>query len=108
VKSWLLYSLARIGIFAVLLAVLLVIGLPWPVATIGAALIGLLVSYIALPRLRWQVATSFAQRRRTPDQDEDSDFEDDFVDAVDAADTAAPVTDQHRSAGAPDIARTDS
>ncbi|PZE26536.1 MULTISPECIES: DUF4229 domain-containing protein [unclassified Curtobacterium] len=94
-KSWLVYSLARIGIFAVLLAVFLVIRLPWPVATIGAALVGLLISYIALPKLRWQVATSFAERRRGPDHDEDTDFEDDFVDAEDSA---APSVDPARSA----------
>lgn len=91
-KSWLLYSSARLGIFAVLLAVFLVIRLPWPVATIAAALLGLLISYIALPKLRWQVATSFAERRRGPDHDEDTDFEDDFVDAEDSA---APAVEPH-------------
>ncbi|KQO62345.1 DUF4229 domain-containing protein [Curtobacterium sp. Leaf261] len=82
-KAWLTYTLARLGIFAAVLAILLVIGVQWAFATIGAALISLLVSYIALPKLRWQVATSLAERRQAPEHDEDADYEDDFVDAED-------------------------
>lgn len=84
-KAWLTYTLARLGIFAVVLAILLVIALPWPIATIGAALLSLLISYIALPKLRYRVATSLAERREAgPDHDEDTDYEDDFVDAADS------------------------
>ncbi|OEI68532.1 DUF4229 domain-containing protein [Curtobacterium sp. ER1/6] len=96
-KAWLVYTLARLGIFAAALAVLLVIGLRWYWAAIGAALIGLLVSYIALPGLRGRVTSSIASRRARPEHDADSDFEDDFVDAADSdaadtADSAAPAT----------------
>lgn len=98
-KAWLVYTLARLGIFAAALAVLLVIGLRWYWAAIGAALIGLLVSYIALPGLRGRVTSSIASRSARPEHDADSDFEDDFVDAADseaadtaAADSAAPAT----------------
>lgn len=98
-KAWLVYTLARLGIFAAALAVLLVIGLRWYWAAIGAALIGLLVSYIALPGLRGRVTSSIASRRARPEHDADSDFEDDFVDAADSeaadaadAGTAAPAT----------------
>jgi hypothetical protein len=90
VKAWLTYTLARLGIFAAVLAILLVIGIQWAFATIGAALISLLVSYIALPRLRWQVATSLAERKQAPEHDADSDYEDDFVDAADAPAPASP------------------
>jgi len=83
VKAWLVYTLARLGIFVVALVVLLVIGLPWYWAAIGGALIGLLVSYIALPGLRSAVTTSIAERRARPERDADSDFEDDFVDTAD-------------------------
>ncbi|MFJ3029054.1 DUF4229 domain-containing protein [Curtobacterium sp. NPDC087080] len=95
-KAWLVYTLARLGIFAAALAVLLVIGLQWYWAAIGAALIGLLVSYIALPGLRGRVTSNIAARRGRPERDADSDFEDDFVDAADtdAADTDAPVADR--------------
>ena len=98
-KAWLVYTLARLGIFAVALAVLLVIGLRWYWATILAALVGLLVSYIALPRLRSDVTASLANRRGKPEHDADSDFEDDFVDAADTdAPTVRPVSDADRHA----------
>jgi len=91
VKAWLVYTLARLGIFAVALVVLFVVGLPWYWATIGAAVIGLLVSYIALPGLRGQVTASIAARRGRTARDADSDFEDDFVDAEDT-EPAVPGT----------------
>ncbi|GAA3337001.1 hypothetical protein GCM10017714_02110 [Curtobacterium pusillum] len=98
-KAWLVYTLARLGIFAAALAVLLVIGLQWYWATIGAALIGLLVSYIALPKLRGNVTESLANRRGKPERDADSDFEDDFVDAADTdAPVERPVSDADRHA----------
>ena len=92
-KAWLVYTLARLGIFAAALAVLLVVGLRWYWAAIGAALIGLLVSYIALPGLRSRVTSSIAARRGRTEHDADSDFEDDFVDAADS-DAAATPTDR--------------
>jgi len=99
VKAWLVYTLARLGIFAAALAVLLVIGLQWYWATILAAVIGLLVSYIALPRLRSDVTESLANRRGRPERDADSDFEDDFVDAADSdAPAARPEPEADRQA----------
>ncbi|QWS34058.1 DUF4229 domain-containing protein [Curtobacterium aetherium] len=83
-KAWLVYTLARLGIFAAALLVLLLIGLQWYWAAIGGALIGLLVSYIALPGLRGAVTSSIADRRGRPARDGDSDFEDDFIDAADS------------------------
>lgn len=91
-KAWLLYTLARLGIFAAALVLLLLLTpLEWYWATIIAALVGLLISYIALSGLRTQVALSLANRRGTPERDADSDFEDDFVDAADSDASAAPV-----------------
>ena len=96
-KAWLVYTLARLGIFAAALAVLLVVGLRWYWAAIGAALIGLLVSYIALPGLRSRVTSSIAARRGRTEHDADSDFEDDFVDAADSdVPTERPVSDADR------------
>ncbi|MCA5924688.1 DUF4229 domain-containing protein [Curtobacterium oceanosedimentum] len=83
-KAWLLYTLARLGIFVAALVLLLVLTpMPWYWATIVAALVGLLVSYIALSGLRTQVALSLANRRGVRDRDADSDFEDDFVERRD-------------------------
>lgn len=102
-KAWLLYTLARLGIFAAALVLLrLLTPMPWYWATIVAALVGLLVSYIALAKLRTTVALSLANRRGGPERDADTDFEDDFVDAADtdAADTPTvrPVSDADRHA----------
>jgi uncharacterized membrane protein YphA (DoxX/SURF4 family) len=52
VKPWVLYSLLRVGIFAVAFAVLMLVGfVPW-LAAIVAAVIGLCVSYLFLGRTR--------------------------------------------------------
>jgi hypothetical protein len=107
VKAWLVYTLARLGIFAAALAVLLVIGLKWYWATILAAVVGLLVSYIALPKLRGRVTESLASRRDRPERDADTDFEDDFVDAADSdapGTTTPPTSDADRHA---DLRRRD-
>ena len=99
VKPWLVYTVARLGIFAAALALLLLIGLKWYWATILAALVGLLVSYIALPRLRANVAESLAARRGRVEHDADTDFEDDFIDAADGdAPAERPVSDADRHA----------
>ena len=51
-KPWVLYSLLRVGIFAVAFAVLMLVGfVPW-LAAIVAAVIGLCVSYLFLGRTR--------------------------------------------------------
>jgi hypothetical protein len=96
VKAWLLYTIARLGIFAAVLVILLVVGIKWYIATIVAALVGLMISYIALPKLRYRVATTIAERRAMPEHDDDSDFEDDFVDADDSpAPGAVSDADRH-------------
>ncbi|MGN8051293.1 DUF4229 domain-containing protein [Curtobacterium sp. 22159] len=97
-KAWLVYTLARLGIFAAALALLLILTpLPWYWATIVAALVGLLVSYIALTKLRANVTESLANRRVRPERDADTDFEDDFVDAADSdAPSERPVSDADR------------
>ena len=98
-KPWLTYTLARLGIFAAALVVLLVVAVPWYWATVLAALIGLLVSYIALPKLRWQVASAIADRRTAPEHDADSDYEDDVVDADETLHPhEQPVSDADRHA----------
>ena len=101
VKAWLVYTLARLGIFAAAVLLLLLTGLPWYWATIGGAVIGLLVSYLALPRLRNAVTMTIAERRARPERDADSDFEDDFVDAADAPD--APDAHADAPTAAPDL-----
>jgi ABC-type bacteriocin/lantibiotic exporter with double-glycine peptidase domain len=63
VKPWVQYSLIRLGAFAVILAVLLVVGVPWYWAAIIAAVVGLCVSYIFFGKLRDAVALDVVERR---------------------------------------------
>lgn len=83
-RSWVLYTLARLGIFAGVLAALLLLGLEWWLAAILATVIALLISYLALARLRAQVAEQLATRgeqRRGPSLAQvDADDEDAEID----------------------------
>lgn len=87
---WVVFSLIRVGIFALALLGLLLIGLtPW-IAAIGAAVIGFCVSYIFLRGPREQVAqtmvkakTSTEQRSR-PDRDLDNDIENEALDRMES------------------------
>jgi len=85
VKPTLIYTFLRIGLFAVLLAALLAIGItPW-IATVGSALLALLISYIFFARLRHQVTARVASRRAAPAFDEDADAEDTAIERDPAA-----------------------
>ena len=70
------YSLARIGVFAVAFAALMVAEVPWYWSAIIAALIGLLIGYIFFGRLRDAVALDIAKRREAPASDADATVED--------------------------------
>jgi uncharacterized membrane protein YphA (DoxX/SURF4 family) len=75
VKPWVLYSLARLGIFAVVLAALLLLGItPW-IAALVAAVVGLCVAYIFFGTLRNAVALDLAERRSQSKVAKDSDAE---------------------------------
>ncbi len=75
-KPWLAYTLVRLGIFAVALAVLLIVGVwPW-LAAIVAAVIGFCVAYIFFGRLRTAMGLELAERRTRPAKDVDADVED--------------------------------
>lgn len=76
VKPWVLYSLVRVGIFAIALAVLLVVGVDWWLAAILAAVIGLCIAYIFFGKLRDAVALDFANRRGRASTDSDAQVED--------------------------------
>nr|WP_217498945.1 DUF4229 domain-containing protein [Leifsonia sp. C5G2] len=84
----------RLLVFAVPLAILLLVGVVWWLAVIAAALIGLCLSYIFLSRPRNAVSSDlYAVRHRDkPVRSEDDDVEDAAVDG-----TSADSTDAHRS-----------
>jgi hypothetical protein len=71
-----LYSVIRVGVFAVALALLLLLPIPWWVAAVAAAIIGLCVSYIFFGELRGRVAADLVARRGAPAADADADVED--------------------------------
>ena len=75
-KPWVAYSLVRIGVFAVAFAGLYLAGVPWWLAAIIAAVVGLCVAYIFFGRLRDAVAVDLAERRARPAGDVDSSAED--------------------------------
>ena len=72
-KPWLQYALIRVGIFAVVFAVLYLLNPDlWWAWAIGAALISLCVGYIFFGNLRNRIAADIAARRAdtTPTDDE--------------------------------------
>jgi hypothetical protein len=85
VPPWLYYSVLRVLMFAVPLAILLSLGFwPWAAAVI-AALLGLCLSYLLLGKSRESVARDL-YRARHPDKEPvnpDSEVEDTALDAVD-------------------------
>jgi hypothetical protein len=62
-RPWIAYTLVRVGLFAVLFAVLFVLGLEWWLAAIIAAALGFCISYIFFRRLRERVALDLAAAR---------------------------------------------
>lgn len=80
VKPWVVYSLVRIGAFAIVFALLMLFavpsGLPIWAAAIIAAIIGLCIGYIFFGKLRDAVALDIVARRTATTTDADSTAED--------------------------------
>lgn len=86
-RQWISYSLLRLGIFAAVLIVLLVLQIePWIAATI-AAVVGLCIAYIFFRPQREAVARSFWEFRTSEQRDADSDAENEALDAATTAGT---------------------
>lgn len=86
-RQWVLYSLIRLGIFAVALAILLIVGVNVWIAAIGAAVIGFCVSYIFLrgPRdavAKTMVSAKASSTKSTPERDIDNDIENEALDRL--------------------------
>ncbi|GGL05036.1 hypothetical protein GCM10007382_26180 [Salinibacterium xinjiangense] len=76
VKPWVAYSLARVGIFAVIFAALLYSGIyPW-LSAIIAAVISFCASYLFFGKLRDAVARDIVVRRAKPATNADTEAED--------------------------------
>ena len=79
-RQWIVFSLIRVGTFAVALGVLLIMGVNGFVAAIGAAVIGFCVSYIFLRKQREAVSTSIDHLRTTKSRDRDNELENEALD----------------------------
>ena len=84
VPAWVKYLLVRIGIFAVVLAVLLVFQVNPFISAVVAAVAGFVLGYIFFRGLRDQVAKEFASRNEKPApvKNVDTDAEDEALDRL--------------------------
>jgi len=83
-RPWIKYSLIRLGIFVVVLAVLLVLNVNPFLATVVAAVAGFVISYVFFRKVRDQVAAEFATRNEKPEpiKNVDTDAEDEALDRL--------------------------
>jgi hypothetical protein len=84
VRPWIKYSLVRLGIFAIVLAVLLVFHIDPFIATVAAATASFALAYIFFRGLRDQVAAELAARNAKPEpvKNVDTDAEDEALDRL--------------------------
>ncbi|MDJ0377608.1 DUF4229 domain-containing protein [Cryobacterium sp. PH31-L1] len=99
VPPWLYYSVLRVLMFAVPLAILLSLGFwPWASAVI-AALIGLCLSYLLLGKSRESVARDLYKARH-PDKEQvnpDSEIEDSALNAAEQQSNAVQAKSERES-----------
>jgi uncharacterized membrane protein YqgA involved in biofilm formation len=83
-RPWIKYSLIRLGIFVVVLAILLVLQVNPFLATVIAAVAGFVISYVFFRKVRDQVAAEFATRNEKPEpiKNVDTDAEDEALDRL--------------------------
>ncbi len=74
--AWIPYTLLRVGLFAVIFVVLMLVGLEGWLAALLAAVIAFLVSYIFFRGMRSRVATELAAARSRTDKRPDEVVED--------------------------------
>lgn len=84
IPSWLTYTVLRLLVFAIPLALLLLLGIVWWISVIAAALIGLCLSYIFLSKPRNAVSSELydVRHRDKPAVSADDEAEDAAVDAT--------------------------
>ncbi|MBN9605389.1 MAG: DUF4229 domain-containing protein [Actinomycetales bacterium] len=87
--AWIPYTAIRLGLFALVLAVLLLLQVPWWLAAIAAALIGFGLGYVLLAPLRERMAAELARSRErdaTPSAPARRGSDEDVEDAASDAD----------------------
>ena len=104
-RAVLVYSLVRVGLFAVFLAALLLLGLQWAIAAVAAAVIALCLSFIFFRGPRDKVALQLAERRAKTDAGapavagRDEEAEDGFETRADAPPSERQVSEGQVSEG---------
>ncbi len=83
-RPWIKYSLIRIAIFVVVLAVLLILNVNPFLAAVVAAVAGFALSYIFFRKIRDEVAAELVARgaKPVPVKNVDTDAEDDALDRL--------------------------
>ncbi|WP_345763348.1 DUF4229 domain-containing protein [Diaminobutyricibacter sp. McL0608] len=97
IPSWVTYTVLRLLVFIVPLAILLLLGVEAWISVVAAALIGLCLSYILLRRPRDAVSRDLyeVRHREKAPVSVDDEAEDSAIDSVaDTADRAEPGSDQ--------------
>jgi hypothetical protein len=83
-KHWLVYTVARLGVFAAVLTVFMLIGFGWLYSTLIAAALSLAFSLIFLSNQREALSSDIYNRvKKNKDvgiDDSDSDLENDLLD----------------------------
>lgn len=90
-RSFLLYAVIRLGLWAAVWWILVQVGIGVMLAGVLAALIAMLLSIVFLDRLReaaaqrWKAADERRAARKADEVDEDAEYEDHLLDDAEAA-----------------------
>jgi O-antigen/teichoic acid export membrane protein len=79
-NHWLAYIVARLGIFILALAVLVLLGVDWGWSAVFATLIALALSLLLLGSFRQRAADDLQRRTEKPEPDNDAVTEDEQLD----------------------------
>ena len=74
--AWIPFTLVRVGLFAAVFVVLMLVGLEGWLAAIVAAILAFMVSFIFFRRMRSRVATQLSDARTKTDKRPDEVVED--------------------------------
>jgi len=101
VKTWVVYSLLRLALFAAALTLLLLLNVPGWIAAIVAAIISFCISYLFFGRQRAKVA-ALLQKSRDSGQDDDDEYDADTLGVDPSARRRAEASDEASEDGSLD------
>ena len=100
-KTWVVYSLLRLALFAAALTLLLLLNVPGWIAAIVAAIISFCISYLFFGRQRAKVA-ALLQKSRDSGQDDDDEYDADTLGVDPSARRRAEASDEASEDGSLD------